>query len=69
MTKLLLQLEGIRHRDGKTDEELKAKIADELADIFAETLFIAHGLDISLEEAWGTMLQSDQKKISERKVK
>jgi hypothetical protein len=69
LTKLLLQLDGTRHREGKTDKELKAKIGDELADIFAETLFIAHGLDISLEEAWDKMLQSDQKKISERRKK
>ncbi|TSC68547.1 MAG: hypothetical protein G01um101456_601 [Parcubacteria group bacterium Gr01-1014_56] len=69
LTKLLLQLEGIRHREGKTEKEIKTKIADELADIFAEVLFIAHGLDISIEEAWEAMLHSDQKKISERKLK
>lgn len=69
LTKALLQLEGTRHKEGKTNSELKAKIADELADIFAEVLFIAHGLNISLEKAWQDMLASDNKKIAARKVK
>lgn len=69
LTKALLQLEGIRHKEGKDDTELKAKIADELADIFAEVLFISHELGISLEKAWEDMLISDQHKISERRLK
>jgi hypothetical protein len=67
LTKAVSQLEGIRHREGKTDEELKAKIGDELADIFAEVLFIAHDFGISLEDVWQNMLASDQRKIDERK--
>ena len=68
LTKAVLQLENIRHRKGKTENDLKQDIADELADIFAEILFIAHELDISLEDAWNQMLLSDNKKIEERKV-
>jgi NTP pyrophosphatase (non-canonical NTP hydrolase) len=68
LTKAILQLENIRHRKGKTEEELKKEIANELADIFAEVLFIAHELDISLEDAWVDMIQSDKRKIEERKV-
>lgn len=68
LTKAILQLENIRHRNGKTEEELKKEIADELADIFAEVLFIAHELNISLEYAWKNMIQSDNQKIEERKV-
>lgn len=69
LTKALLQLEGVRHTEGKSKEELRAKIADELADIFAEVLFISHGLGISLEQAWKDMLASDQRKINEREIK
>jgi len=46
--------------------QIKAKLSDELADIMAEVLFIAHELDIDLHSAWDNMLASDQKKISER---
>ncbi len=67
LTKAILQLENIRHRKGKTEEDLRKDIADELADIFAEVLFIAHELGISLDEAWSGMLESDDRKISERK--
>jgi NTP pyrophosphatase (non-canonical NTP hydrolase) len=42
-------------------------LADELADIFAETLFIAHDIGISLDEAWNRMRDADKKKINERK--
>ena len=69
LTKALLQIEGLRHKKGQSEEALKAVVADELADIFAEILFIADGLNISLEQAWDGMLRSDDKKIAERKVK
>jgi NTP pyrophosphatase (non-canonical NTP hydrolase) len=68
LTKAIMQLEGERHAEGKTREEVLKKVADELADIFAEVLFIAHELDISLEEAWEGMLRSDQTKIEARKT-
>ncbi len=32
----------------------------------AETLFIAHELNINLEEAWNKMLKSDELKIKDR---
>lgn len=67
LTKILLQLEGARYRKGKTEVELKTDLADELADIFAETLFIAHDMNISLDNAWNRMRDADKKKISERK--
>jgi NTP pyrophosphatase (non-canonical NTP hydrolase) len=41
-------------------------MADELADIIAEAIFIADGYDIDLSKAWGDMLESDRKKIAER---
>lgn len=66
LNKLDLQLKNFRYREGMTEEEIKAKIADELADILAETIFIADGYGIDLYEAWEAMLGSDVKKISER---
>lgn len=66
LTKAISQLHGERFADGKTPEELKKTIADELADILAEVLFIAHDLSIDMEQAWGKMLASDSKKIEER---
>ncbi len=69
LTKVLMQIDGQRHAEGKTPEELKAKVADELADILAEVLFIAHKMDISIEDAWQKMLGSDNSKISQRSSK
>jgi hypothetical protein len=66
LTKTVMQLEGVRHAEGKSDDELKEKIGDELADIFAEVLFIAHELGISLEDAWSQMVRSDERKIASR---
>jgi NTP pyrophosphatase (non-canonical NTP hydrolase) len=66
LTKILLQLEGSRYAKGKTEKELKTDLADELADILAETLFIAHDMNLSLDEAWDRMRDSDEKKILER---
>lgn len=67
LTKAVMQLEGERHAEGKSKEEMMKKVGDELADIFAEVLFIAHELNISLEEAWDQMLESDRSKIESRK--
>jgi NTP pyrophosphatase (non-canonical NTP hydrolase) len=66
LTRALMQLDGERHAEGKSKEHLKEKVSDELADIFAEVLFIAHELDISLDDAFQNMLDSDNKKIKER---
>lgn len=66
LTKAVLQLQNYRYSEGKTPEELKKKIADELADILAEVLIIADDLHIDVYEAWENMKQSDHKKINER---
>lgn len=66
LSKILLQMENYRYREGKTPKELQEKAADELADIFAEVLFIAHGMGISLDDAWNKMLASDNQKIRTR---
>lgn len=68
LTKALMQLDGERHAEGANREALLAKTADELADILAEVLFIAHELGISIDEAWAGMLASDQSKIDQRKA-
>lgn len=66
LAKRVAQLDGERYADGLSKEEIKKHIADELADIFAETLFIAHDLGIDLEQGWEDMKTSDQKKIETR---
>lgn len=66
LTKLLMQLDGERFRHNKSDRELKSQISDELADIMSLVLFIAHELDIDLEQAWREMLKSDDVKIVNR---
>lgn len=69
LTKLLMQREGNRYREGLSDEEIRTKVADELSDILADVLFIAHELGIDLNEAWRNMLASDEQKISKRSTK
>jgi len=66
LSKRILQLEGDRYADGLSKEEIKKHIADEIADIMAEILFIAHELGIDVSEAWEKMIESDKGKISKR---
>ncbi len=66
LTKLILQLKNYRYNEGLSESEIKEKIADELADIIAEAIFIGDGYGIDLMEAWNKMLRSDERKIEER---
>ena len=66
LTKALLQLRGFRYAEGSDENTLKKKVADELADILAEVLFVAHEMDIDIEEAWKKMIVSDQEKKAHR---
>lgn len=66
LTKCILQLKGFRYAEGKSEEEIKTRAADELADIMAEVLFISHELGIDITKAWDDMIASDMKKISDR---
>ena len=66
VSKLYLQLTNFRYRDGMTDEMIKEKMADELADILSVVFFTAHGLGIDLDKAFNDMLQSDETKIAKR---
>jgi NTP pyrophosphatase (non-canonical NTP hydrolase) len=66
LAKRVLQLKGFRFKEGLSDENIKNDISDELADVLAETLFIAHELDIDIGEAWNAMIESDKKKINTR---
>jgi len=66
LAKVVMQMQNLRYRDGLSDEELKKKAGDELADILAEVLIIANDLGIDMNQAWNNMIQSDQNKISER---
>ena len=66
LAKRIGQLDGERYADGLSETELKKYIADELADIFAEVLFIANDLNIDLDQGWADMTKSDQEKIKNR---
>lgn len=68
LTKLLMQWQGERLNPGMTENAIKMKIADELSDILSLVLYIAHELAIDIEEAWETMLKSDQDKFKERNL-
>lgn len=66
LTKRVMQLDNQRHKEGLSEKEIEEKIADELADIFTETLFIAKELNVDLDKAFSKMLDSDKSKISKR---
>lgn len=66
LIKRIMQYRNERYADGLSKKEIKGHIADELADILAEVLFISHELDIDIEKAWAGMADSDKKKISAR---
>lgn len=66
LAKIMLQLSGERWTEGKTEQELKTQLANELADIVAEALFIAAKLDIDMAKAWEDMLADDTNKINQR---
>ncbi len=67
LTKRIMQMNGKRHKENLSEKEIKDKIADELADVFAETLFIAKELKIDLDKAFNKMLESDNQKINQRR--
>ena len=66
LAKRVAQLHNDRYREGMDDEQIKVLIADELADIIAESLFIAHDFGIDMEQAFANMFKSDEKKIEAR---
>ncbi len=67
LVKLIMQLDGERHKKGASVSAIKDGVSDELADILAEVLFIAHELDIDIHKAWESMLISDSGKIVSRR--
>lgn len=66
IAKIMLQLKGFRFAEGLSKDELTTALADELADVMAEIIFIAGEMNIDLDTAWKNMLLSDVKKITER---
>ena len=66
LTKLIMQKNGERFAHGMSEQDIRLKIADELADIMSLVLYIAHELNIDIKEAWGNMLKSDFTKFSRR---
>jgi hypothetical protein len=66
LNKVMLQLSGDRWADGKDKDALEADFRDELADILAEVLYIASERGIDMNQAMNEMVESDQRKVSER---
>jgi uncharacterized protein YabN with tetrapyrrole methylase and pyrophosphatase domain len=66
ISKIYLQMKNYRYRDGLNEAQLKERMADELADVLSEVFFIAHELNIDLEQAFNDMLSSDENKIAKR---
>ena len=66
LSKLMLQEEHSRYREGLDDAQIQQKIGDELVDILGEVLFLAKEYNINLSQTWNEMLESDRRKILER---
>jgi len=66
LMKLVMQMKGERFAHGKSENELKEAISDEVSDIIADTLFLAHELGIDVSHAWDNMKKSDENKIEKR---
>ena len=60
LIKAVMQYKNLRFSYGKNKTELKEIISDELADIFTEVLYIAHELDIDIDQSFNKMLKSDK---------
>jgi len=61
--KLDMQLSGERHPQGKTKADILAAMETELAEVVAESLFIAHELGLDILRGFECMLETDHKKI------
>src|SRR5580704_4877066 len=66
LSKVLLQLSGDRHKEGKNGEQLQWQLRNELADIMAEVLYIAGELNIDMNQAMSEMVEDDTRKVTER---
>lgn len=66
LSKVILQMKNKRYAHGKTKEQLDWQFKNELADIFAEVLFIAGELNIDMTEAILEMVDDDNSKIKAR---
>ena len=66
LNKVMLQQSGERWADGKDKDALEMDFRNELADILAEVLYIAHERGIDMNRAMDEMVQDDKKKVTER---
>lgn len=66
LNKVMLQLSEHRWADGKDKAALEIDFRNELADILAEVLYIAHERGIDMNEAMDEMVDDDHKKVSSR---
>lgn len=66
LNKAIMQLDNDRFRNKLSDIQIKETIGDDLVDIMTLVTFIAHELDIDLEQARSQMIELDQNKINKR---
>jgi NTP pyrophosphatase (non-canonical NTP hydrolase) len=69
LMKVILQLSGERHAEGKDKSQLNWQLRNELADIMAEVLYIASELNIDMDQAMAEMVADDATKIKQRASK
>ena len=66
LLKLKMQLDGERHREGRSKAQLCKLIETELAEVIAISAFIADDLKLDLAAGFQNMLDADKKKIRQR---
>jgi NTP pyrophosphatase (non-canonical NTP hydrolase) len=66
LSKVILQIAGKRYSEGKTKKQLDWQLRNELADILAEVLYIAHKLNIDMNKAILEMVDDDDSKVKSR---
>jgi len=66
LLKLDMQLNGERHRQGQSEEEILQNIEMELAEVMALSLFAASKLGLDVKAGFQKMLDIDKAKIAGR---
>lgn len=69
LQKLIMQLNGERHLQGKSKKALLSDIEMELAEVVSISLFAAHELGLDVRKGFQRMLDSDKKKIKARRTR
>ena len=66
LLKLDMQLHNERHKQGKTETQIREEIEIELAEVLALTLFVADQMNLDVRVGFQKMLDEDAMKIKQR---